>query len=167
MADEPSHSRSTARQITTPRRHAGHRSGQDAGHRSSLLLLLPGPDAAGAPAACAWWKSRRCPSSRPPAHWSRRTAWSSRPIPSRCKNARKAMLEFLLPNHPLDCPVCDKGGECELQDMTFRYGARQDALHRRKAAPRRRKVVAAGLLRLRRAAFSASAACACAMKAWT
>ena len=38
-------------------------------------------------------------------------------------NARKFMLEFLLSNHPLDCPVCDKGGECELQDMTFRYGA--------------------------------------------
>ncbi len=37
--------------------------------------------------------------------------------------ARKAMLEFLLSNHPLDCPVCDKGGECELQDMVFRYGA--------------------------------------------
>ena len=37
--------------------------------------------------------------------------------------ARKEMLEFLLTNHPLDCPVCDKGGECELQDMTFRYGA--------------------------------------------
>jgi len=39
------------------------------------------------------------------------------------RNARKFMLEFLLTNHPLDCPVCDKGGECELQDMTFRYGA--------------------------------------------
>lgn len=37
--------------------------------------------------------------------------------------SRKSMLEFLLTNHPLDCPVCDKGGECELQDMTFRYGA--------------------------------------------
>ncbi len=37
--------------------------------------------------------------------------------------ARKYMLEFLLSNHPLDCPVCDKGGECELQDMAFRYGA--------------------------------------------
>jgi NADH-quinone oxidoreductase subunit G len=32
------------------------------------------------------------------------------------------MVELLLTNHPLDCPVCDKGGECELQDMTFRYG---------------------------------------------
>jgi NADH-quinone oxidoreductase subunit G len=39
------------------------------------------------------------------------------------RNARKGMLEFLLTNHPLDCPVCDKGGECELQDMVFRYGA--------------------------------------------
>lgn len=39
------------------------------------------------------------------------------------RDARKYMLEFLLTNHPLDCPVCDKGGECELQDMVFRYGA--------------------------------------------
>src|SRR5579885_431921 len=39
------------------------------------------------------------------------------------RQARKGVLEFLLTNHPLDCPVCDKGGECELQDMVFRYGA--------------------------------------------
>ena len=39
------------------------------------------------------------------------------------RKSRKGMLEFLLTNHPLDCPVCDKGGECELQDMVFRYGA--------------------------------------------
>ncbi len=39
------------------------------------------------------------------------------------KQARKSMLELLLGNHPLDCPVCDAGGECELQDMTFSYGA--------------------------------------------
>ncbi|HWD99265.1 MAG TPA: NADH-quinone oxidoreductase subunit NuoG [Bryobacteraceae bacterium] len=39
------------------------------------------------------------------------------------REARKYTLEFLLTNHPLDCPVCDKGGECELQDMVFRYGA--------------------------------------------
>ena len=37
--------------------------------------------------------------------------------------ARKATVEILLGNHPLDCPVCDAGGECELQDMTFTYGA--------------------------------------------
>ena len=39
------------------------------------------------------------------------------------RTARKTTLEFLLANHPLDCPVCDKGGECELQDMVFKYGA--------------------------------------------
>jgi NADH-quinone oxidoreductase subunit G len=39
------------------------------------------------------------------------------------KQARKATIEMLLGNHPLDCPVCDAGGECELQDMTFSYGA--------------------------------------------
>jgi NADH-quinone oxidoreductase subunit G len=39
------------------------------------------------------------------------------------KQARKSMVEMLLGNHPLDCPVCDAGGECELQDMTFSYGA--------------------------------------------
>ena len=37
--------------------------------------------------------------------------------------SRKAMLQMVLANHPLDCPVCDAGGECELQDMPFKYGA--------------------------------------------
>jgi NADH-quinone oxidoreductase subunit G len=41
------------------------------------------------------------------------------------KQARKATVELLLGNHPLDCPVCDAGGECELQDMTFTYGAHE------------------------------------------
>ena len=35
---------------------------------------------------------------------------------------QESTLEFILVNHPLDCPVCDKGGECPLQDLTFRYG---------------------------------------------
>ncbi len=38
------------------------------------------------------------------------------------KEAQQSILEFLLINHPLDCPVCDKGGECPLQDNTFSYG---------------------------------------------
>jgi NADH-quinone oxidoreductase subunit G len=37
-------------------------------------------------------------------------------------DAQHSTLEFILVNHPLDCPVCDKGGECPLQDLTFRYG---------------------------------------------
>ena len=38
------------------------------------------------------------------------------------KAARQSVLEFLLINHPLDCPVCDRGGECELQELTFDWG---------------------------------------------
>ena len=38
------------------------------------------------------------------------------------KKAQDGVLEFLLANHPLDCPVCDKGGECPLQDQTLAYG---------------------------------------------
>ncbi|HQS83840.1 MAG: NADH-quinone oxidoreductase subunit G [Alphaproteobacteria bacterium 16-39-46] len=39
------------------------------------------------------------------------------------EEARKGTLEFLLINHPLDCPICDQGGECDLQDITYAYGA--------------------------------------------
>ena len=38
------------------------------------------------------------------------------------KQGRKAILEFILANHPLDCPTCDKGGECDLQNLTFAHG---------------------------------------------
>ena len=40
----------------------------------------------------------------------------------RVLKARRGTLEFLLINHPLDCPICDKGGECDLQDFTLRHG---------------------------------------------
>jgi NADH-quinone oxidoreductase subunit G len=38
------------------------------------------------------------------------------------KHAREGMMEFLLINHPLDCPICDQGGECDLQDQSIAYG---------------------------------------------
>ncbi|MBJ6609021.1 MAG: NADH-quinone oxidoreductase subunit G [Candidatus Thiothrix moscowensis] len=41
----------------------------------------------------------------------------------KAKNAQKAIMEFLLINHPLDCPICDQGGECELQDVSVGYGS--------------------------------------------
>jgi NADH-quinone oxidoreductase subunit G len=47
-----------------------------------------------------------------------RTAQTS----DKAAEGQQATLEFILVNHPLDCPVCDKGGECPLQDLTFRYG---------------------------------------------
>ncbi len=82
------------------------------------------------------------------------------------KQARKGMLEFLLTNHPLDCPVCDKGGECELQDMVFRYGAGESRFIGAQNSRRRKAVVARSSISTRRAASSATAACAPAMKAW-
>jgi len=54
---------------------------------------------------------------------------------------REGMLEFLLLNHPLDCPVCDRGGECDLQDFALRYGPETsrfpitDKVHFDKAVP--------------------------------
>ena len=51
----------------------------------------------------------------------------------RVHEAQRAVVEFLLINHPLDCPVCDKGGECPLQDITFGWGPRHVALHRAQA----------------------------------
>jgi NADH-quinone oxidoreductase subunit G len=41
---------------------------------------------------------------------------------AKAAEGQEATLEFILVNHPLDCPVCDKGGECPLQDLTFRHG---------------------------------------------
>lgn len=41
---------------------------------------------------------------------------------ARAKDAQRAVMEFLLINHPLDCPICDQGGECELQDVSLGYG---------------------------------------------
>jgi NADH-quinone oxidoreductase subunit G len=38
------------------------------------------------------------------------------------RQARRGVMEFLLINHPLDCPICDQGGECDLQDQSFAYG---------------------------------------------
>jgi NADH dehydrogenase/NADH:ubiquinone oxidoreductase subunit G len=39
------------------------------------------------------------------------------------KKAQEAVLEFLLANHPLDCPICDQGGECDLQDQSLNFGS--------------------------------------------
>lgn len=48
--------------------------------------------------------------------------------------AQRSMLEFLLANHPLDCPVCDRGGECELQELTFDWGTLEERFIERKNA---------------------------------
>ena len=54
------------------------------------------------------------------------------------EKAQRSMLEFLLANHPLDCPVCDRGGECELQELTFDWGNLEERfIERKNAKPER------------------------------
>jgi NADH-quinone oxidoreductase subunit G len=50
------------------------------------------------------------------------------------KKAREGVMEFLLANHPLDCPICDQGGECDLQDQAFQYGSGKSEYHEHKRA---------------------------------
>jgi NADH-quinone oxidoreductase subunit G len=48
------------------------------------------------------------------------------------KKAREGVMEFLLANHPLDCPICDQGGECDLQDQAYQYGSGKSHYHEHK-----------------------------------
>ena len=62
------------------------------------------------------------------------------------KQAQNGVLELLLANHPLDCPICDKGGECPLQDNTYRYGPgasrfTEEKRHKEKAYPLGEQIV--------------------------
>lgn len=50
------------------------------------------------------------------------------------KKAREGVMEFLLINHPLDCPICDQAGECDLQDQSFAYGKADSHFHEHKRA---------------------------------
>ncbi|KAJ2913531.1 hypothetical protein MD484_g6880, partial [Candolleomyces efflorescens] len=52
--------------------------------------------------------------------------WTNSPL---VHEAREGVMEFLLANHPLDCPVCDQGGECDLQDQSMRYGSDRTRFH--------------------------------------
>src|SRR6266852_3315521 len=54
----------------------------------------------------------------------------------KAKKARKGVMEFLLINHPLDCPICDQGGECDLQDQAMAYGFDRGRFEENKRAVR-------------------------------
>ena len=56
------------------------------------------------------------------------------------KKAREGVMEFLLVNHPLDCPICDQGGECDLQDQAMYYGHGRQPLPREPSAPSKRNI---------------------------
>ena len=57
------------------------------------------------------------------------------------KKAREGVMEFLLINHPLDCPICDQGGECDLQDQAMAYGVDDSPLSPRTSARSRTSII--------------------------
>ena len=81
-------------------------------------------------ASCAMGVQAIC---RPDPRASRRKSLTRSPMVSK---AREGVMEFLLINHPLDCPICDQGGECDLQDQAMAYRRRRLALRREQARGR-------------------------------
>ena len=94
------------------------------GSRFPSSVTSRGSGRRSARAACASARSRRGRRSRRRLHAHGRRGMSVKTALTSelAAEAQNATLEFILVNHPLDCPVCDKGGECPLQDLTFRYG---------------------------------------------
>jgi NADH-quinone oxidoreductase subunit G len=96
-----------------------------AGNCRMCLVELKG---APKPVASCAWGVRDCrpgPNGEPP------TVLTKTPT---VKKAREGVMEFLLINHPLDCPICDQGGECDLQDQAMAYGIDTTRYHENKRA---------------------------------
>ncbi len=81
--------------------------------RMCLVEVQPGPPKPAASCAMQVKDMRPFPDGSPP-----KVATKSPMV----KKAREGVMEFLLINHPLDCPICDQGGECDLQDQAMAYG---------------------------------------------
>ena len=81
--------------------------------RMCLVEVKPGPPKPAASCAMAVRDLRPGPNGEPPE------IYTSSPM---VKKAREGVMEFLLINHPLDCPICDQGGECDLQDQAMAFG---------------------------------------------
>src|SRR5437016_12133590 len=82
--------------------------------RMCLVEVKGGPPKPTASCAMAVRDLRPGPNGEPPVVLTRSPM---------VKKAREGVMEFLLINHPLDCPICDQGGECDLQDQAMAYGA--------------------------------------------
>ena len=96
-----------------------------AGNCRMCLVELKG---APKPVASCAWAVRDCrpgPNGEPPV--------VSTKSPT-VKKAREGVMEFLLINHPLDCPICDQGGQCDLQDQAMAYGVDTTRYHENKRA---------------------------------
>jgi len=92
--------------------------------RMCLVELVGSPK----PVASCAWGVRDC---RPGPHGEPPQIKTRTPM---VKKAHEGVMEFLLINHPLDCPICDQGGECDLQDQTMAYGVDASRFHENKRA---------------------------------
>jgi len=96
-----------------------------AGNCRMCLVELKG---APKPVASCAWAVRDCrpgPNGEPPVVNTKTPA---------VKKAREGVMEFLLINHPLDCPICDQGGQCDLQDQAMAYGVDKNRFYENKRA---------------------------------
>src|SRR5918992_1472626 len=96
-----------------------------AGNCRMCLVELKG---APKPVASCAWAVRDC---RPGPNGEAPVINTKTPL---VKKAREGVMEFLLINHPLDCPICDQGGECDLQDQAMAYGIDSTRFHENKRA---------------------------------
>jgi NADH-quinone oxidoreductase subunit G len=92
--------------------------------RMCLVELVGSPK----PVASCAWGVRDC---RPGPHGEPPEVKTRSPM---TRTAREGVMEFLLINHPLDCPICDQGGECDLQDQAMAYGVDQSRFRENKRA---------------------------------
>ncbi len=93
--------------------------------RMCLVEVKGGPPKPVASCAMAVRDLRPGPNGEPPVVMTRSPM---------VKKAREGVMEFLLINHPLDCPICDQGGECDLQDQAMAYGVDTSRYHENKRA---------------------------------
>ncbi|MEJ8574653.1 NADH-quinone oxidoreductase subunit NuoG [Microbaculum marinum] len=93
--------------------------------RMCLVEVKGGPPKPAASCAMAVRDLRPGPNGEPPEVMTRTPM---------VKKAREGVMEFLLINHPLDCPICDQGGECDLQDQAMAYGVDSSRFHENKRA---------------------------------
>jgi len=93
--------------------------------RMCLVEVKGGPPKPQASCAMAVKDLRPGPNGEPPE------MFTNTPM---VKKAREGVMEFLLVNHPLDCPICDQGGECDLQDQAMAYGVDKSRFHENKRA---------------------------------
>ena len=93
--------------------------------RMCLVEVKGGPPKPAASCAMSVRDLRPGPNGEPPV------VFTNSPM---VKKAREGVMEFLLINHPLDCPICDQGGECDLQDQAMGYGVDSSRYHENKRA---------------------------------